>query len=89
MLKLKIHETKPLKLKTTFSLPSVEVNAILQTKRAKPSTQEQTIIPDEGIDALESVTIEPVTYEIDSNIIPSNIKENVNILGVTGNYKPN
>lgn len=88
MLKLKIHEAKPLKLKTTFSLPSVEVNAILQTKRAKPSTQEQTITPDEGIDALESVTIEPVTYEIDSNIIPSNIKENVNILGVTGNYKP-
>ena len=88
MLKLKIHETKPLKLKTTFSLPSVEVNAILQTKIAKPSTQEQTIIPDEGIDALESVTIEPATYEIDSNIIPSNIKENVNILGVTGNYKP-
>ena len=31
-------------------------------------------------------TISAVTFDIDSNIIPENIKEGVTILGVTGTY---
>ena len=56
-----------------------------QTKTCTPTTSEQTIIADTGYE-LGSVTVEGVTSSIDQNIVASNIKEGVTILGVTGTY---
>ena len=57
-----------------------------QTKTIVPTTQEQIITPDSNYNALNQVTISAVTNNIDSNIIPENIKAGVTILGVTGTY---
>ena len=54
-----------------------------QSKTATPSTSSQTITADAGYE-LASVTINPVTSAIDSNIQAENIKNGVTILGVTG-----
>ena len=56
----------------------------LQSKIATPSTSQQEITPDEGYNALTSVTVKAVDNTIDSNIQASNIKKDVSILGVTG-----
>lgn len=37
-----------------------------------------------GYVGIEQVTIPPVQATVDSNIVPTNIKENITILGVTG-----
>lgn len=37
-----------------------------------------------GYVGIEQVTLPPVSSDVDSNIVPENIRENVNILGVTG-----
>lgn len=50
-----------------------------------PTTETQEVTPQEG-EFLERVTVTPVTAEIDTNIIPSNIKQGVTILGVQGEY---
>lgn len=57
-----------------------------QEKTITPTTQEQIITPDSNYNALNQVTISAVTNNIDSNIIPENIKAGVTILGVTGTY---
>lgn len=44
------------------------------------------MIPDSG-KALSSVVVNPVTSSIDSNIVAGNIKKDVVILGVTGDYE--
>lgn len=62
---------------------NVEPDKPDQVKTANPSTSSQTITPDIGYE-LASVTINPVTSSIDSNIVASNIKKDVTILGVTG-----
>lgn len=54
-----------------------------QNKTATPSTSSQTILPDTGY-TLSSVTVNAVTSSIDNNIKASNIKEGIEILGVTG-----
>lgn len=56
-------------------------------KTANPSTAFQTVYPDEGYNALGSVTLNPVTSSIDSNIAPENILEGTTILGVQGTAK--
>lgn len=58
-----------------------------QTKTVVPSTSEQTISPDAQYNGLTSVTVSAVTNEIDSNIVASNIKSGIEILGVTGILK--
>lgn len=58
------------------------VNA--QEKTVTPSTSAQTVTPDVEYNALSQVTVEAVTNDIDSNIIPENIKKNTSILGVVG-----
>lgn len=50
-----------------------------------PSTFSQTILSNNPV--YTRVSTYPVTYEIDANIIPENIKDGVEILGVQGNYK--
>ena len=54
-----------------------------QSKVVEPSTSEQVVTADSGFE-LASVTIKPVTAEIDGNIQPANIKSGVTILGVAG-----
>ena len=53
-----------------------------------PSTSSQTITPSQGHNAITEVTVPAVTSSIDANIIQSNIKAGVTILGVTGNVEP-
>ncbi len=68
------------------------VNAIMsmghvpnyQTKTVNPTTQAQTVEPDDDYDALATVNVNAVTSSIDANITAENIKKDVSILGVTG-----
>ena len=68
-------------------LSKVTVNAItLQDKTITPTIEEQVVFPDNNYNGLNKVTINAVTNEIDENIKSENIKNGVDILGVTGNY---
>ena len=63
----------------------VELNG--ETKSVTPTTSSQTIVPTgTGKNALTEVTVSAVTSAIDQNIVASNIKNGVTILGVTGTY---
>ena len=55
-----------------------------QNKTVSPSTSQQSVTADQGYTGLGTVTVNAVTYEIDSNIVPGNILDGVEILGVTG-----
>ena len=55
-----------------------------QTKSVTPTTNLQTIIPDENYNGLTSVEVSAVTSDIDENIKAENIKSGIEILGVTG-----
>lgn len=52
-----------------------------------PIQSQQVFVPDEGYDGLGKVIVEGVTSDIDRNIIPENIKKNVEILGVVGTHE--
>ena len=62
-------------------------SANITTLSVTPSTTAQTITASGGVDGYSPVKIAPVTASIDSNIIASNIKKNVEILGVQGSYE--
>lgn len=66
---------------------SASQKIVLQEKNVTPKTTTQTIEPDEEYNGLSRVNIEAVTSSIDSNIISSNIKSDVSILGVVGTLK--
>ena len=71
-------------------LSKVTVNAItLQDKTITPTIKEQIVFPDDNYNGLNKVTINAVTNKIDENIKSENIKNGVDILGVTGNYVGN
>ena len=53
-------------------------------KEVYPLTTTQSVTPSEGYDAMAEVVVQPVTAQIDANIIPGNIKKDVSILGVVG-----
>ena len=55
-------------------------------KTATPTTSYQTIRPDEGFDGISYVNVNPVTYNIDSNIKAENIRKNISILGIEGTW---
>lgn len=55
-----------------------------QNKEVIPTWEVQVITADTGYDALEQVTVNGVTNEVDSNITPENIRKDISILGVTG-----
>lgn len=59
----------------------------LQDKTVSPTVSQQIIEADDGYDGLNTVTISAVTASIDSNIIASNIKKGVSVLGVDGTYE--
>lgn len=69
----------------TVDVPS-DVNN--QNKTVSPLTISQTVEADNGYTGLGTVTVNPVTSSIDNNISAGNIKKDVTILGVTGNYDP-
>ena len=50
-----------------------------------PSIEQQQFIPSD--DGFSKVTVDAVTSDIDANIIASNIKKGIKILGVTGSYE--
>lgn len=67
-------------------LDYVAVNPyVLDTKTVNPSTNSQTVTSDE--DGLSSVTVNAVTAAIDPDLVPGNIKKDVEILGVTGTFE--
>lgn len=82
---------QPENIRTGVSILGVEgtLGNPLQNKTATPSINEQVITADSGYDGLNSVTINAVTSAIDNNIQPSNIKKDVNILGVVGTLVDN
>lgn len=60
----------------------------LQSKVVSPSLGTQVVTyDDDKYEGLSSVTIQPVTASIDSDIKPENIKAGVDILGVSGEYE--
>jgi len=64
----------------TYETPAVNVTV-------NPSKVLQTINPIQG-QHFNTITVDPVTSSIDQNITASNIKKDINILGVTGTYAP-
>lgn len=50
-----------------------------------PTTSAQSFTPTSPYNAFTNVSVSAVTYTIDPNIVASNIKSGVSILGVTGN----
>lgn len=58
----------------------------LQSKVADPSTNAQTIYADSSYYGLYNVIINAVNSDIDPNILASNIRRDVEILGVTGTF---
>ena len=52
-----------------------------------PTIDLQTILPSPN-KLIDQVTVLPVTAEIDSQIVPTNIRAGVSILGVQGNLQP-
>lgn len=61
-------------------------SGVLDTLSVTPSTQAQSITPPAGTDGYNVVNVSAVDASIDSDIVASNIKSGVNILGVVGTY---
>ena len=59
---------------------------VLEEIQINPSLTEQNITASAGYDGISAVKVNPVTSDIDSDIIPENIKAGVEILGIVGNY---
>ena len=59
------------------------------TKEITPKTESQVVKPDYGYNGLEQVEVNAVTSDIDSNIISENIRNGVEILGVSGTLVDN
>ena len=69
----------------TIDVPSDVHN---QNVTIGPETTQQVVTPEEGYTGFGQVTVEAVTSAIDANIQAGNIKKDVTILGVTGNFDP-
>ena len=65
-----------------------QITGFLQSKNVSPSTSQQVIEASQGYDGLSSVTVGAVDASIDENIVSSNIKSGITILGVEGTYVP-
>ena len=79
-------EETPLKIIGKLNVGVVGGN-VQTSKTVNPQTEQILVRPDEGFDALEKVYVNAVTNTIDENIVAGNIKEGVEILGITGSYE--
>jgi len=70
----------------TYAPAILAISGVLDTLNVTPSTQAQSITPPAGTDGYNSVNVSAVDASIDSNIQAGNIKSEVEILGVVGNY---
>ena len=70
-------------LNGTLSNSVIYVDPITQEKTVIPTAGQQIVTPDEEYTGLSKVTVEAIQ---DENIKSENIKNGVDILGVTGNY---
>lgn len=59
---------------------------VLDSVNITPSTVSQTITPPTGTDGYNRINVGAVDNTIDANIVAGNIKNGVQILGITGNY---
>ena len=64
-----------------------KIEPTLSTLNVTPTTSAQSITPTSPDDGFDEVNVSAVTASIDQNIVASNIKKDVEILGVTGNYE--
>jgi len=64
---------------------AVELNG--ETKTVTPQVYGQTLYPTSPKNGITEITVNAVTSSIDANITAGNIKKDVTILGVTGNYE--
>lgn len=60
---------------------------VIESLSVTPSISAQTITAPSGTDGYSPITVSAVTASIDNNIVASNIKKDVQILGVTGTYE--
>ena len=70
-------------LNGSLSNSVIYVDPITQEKTVIPTAEQQIVTPDEEYTGLSKVIVEAIQ---DENLISENIKNGVNILGVTGNY---
>lgn len=70
-------------LNGSLSNSVIYVDPITQEKTVIPTAGQQIVTPDEEYTGLSKVTVEAIQ---DENLISENIKNGVDILGVTGNY---
>lgn len=81
---LELTSNKLVEGNTILGVEGTAVELKGQTKSVTPTTDLQTITPDENYNGLTSVEVSAVTSDIDENIKAENIKSGVEILGVTG-----
>lgn len=80
-----------LRLGSSVVVPSVMIpsgSANIQSLSITPTTSQQTITATSGVDGYSPITVNAVTNAIDPNIVSSNIKNGVVILGKTGTFGP-
>lgn len=70
---------------TAFGVTGTVVELEGETTSITPTTSQQIITPQNG-NGFTQITVAAVDNTIDANIIASNIKAGVTILGVTGTY---
>ena len=79
---------KPENIKSGVNILGVdgtfEYDKLQEEITVSPMTVDQIIYPDDDYDAVKKIKVDKVTSEIDSNIIPENIKKDISILGVLG-----
>lgn len=82
-------DIKPENIKSGVNILGVdgtlEYNKLQEEITVSPMTVDQIIYPDDDYDAVKKIKVDKVTSEIDDSIIPENIREGVEILGVIGN----
>lgn len=66
------------------AITSITVTPNNQAKTISPSTSSQSITVPSGYSGFGTLTVNPVTSAIDNNILATNIKSGVTILGVEG-----
>ncbi|MBO7694952.1 MAG: hypothetical protein J6T10_20230 [Methanobrevibacter sp.] len=67
-------------------ITSITVTPRNQSRTVTPKTTTQTLMVNQGYSGNGTITVNPVTSAIDTNIQAGNIKNGVTILNVTGNY---